>query len=312
MDLEKTLRNLSMQEKIKYFSIIAGLTGLLLAILIYVFISSAVGAGLFLASLVFSFLPYGVYSYFDDKKYEEMERQWPSFLRNLSEAIKSGMSLPQAFQNAAQTDYGRLNEAIELSSKQLSWDIPFTEVMHRFQDRVTKSRLISNSISIIMQSYESGGDIAKTMDSVSRNLSSIQTAHKEKKATLMQQVYIIYAIYFLFVGIIIALYRILLPLLDIGGGGGDFIGGAINFCTDVGLVRPICNLCPMIGLVDATDQMCYYQALFFIMLIVQGIFSGLVAGEIGSGKMSAGIKHALIMVPAGVISYVVLLTVLGV
>ncbi len=299
-----------LEKKIKYFSFGGGGAGLFLSVIIYIF-APAVGAGLFLASLVGLLLPYGLYTYFQDKKFEEMEKKWPSFLRNLSEALKSGMSLPQAFQNAAQTDYGKLNEVIEVSAKQLSWDIPFPEVMDRLEKRMSRSRLIGNSISIIMQSYESGGDIARTMDSVSMNLTSIKEAEKEKDATLMQQVYIMYAIYYLFVGIVIALYRILEPLLDMGG-GGEFLGESTNFCLEIGLLGPLCSLCPVIGGTDPTSQMCYYQALFFIMLIVQGLFTALVAGEIGTGKVTGGVKHALVMVPSGVIIYVVLMAVMGV
>ena len=300
---------LTNKEKVEYVSFGGGGFGVFIAILIYIVGPKPIGGGLFLASLVLAFTPYGLYSYFESKKYKDMERQFPAFLRNLSEALKSGMSLPQSFQNASDTDYGRLNEEIDLSAKQLSWDIPFPEVMNRLKKRVNESRLISNSISIIMQSYESGGDIAKTLDSIARNISDIKEAEKERNATLMQQVYIIYAIYFLFVGIVIALYRILQPLLNIGGGG--FIGGSPNFCTTVAAVKPLCNLCPVLGLhASATAKLCYYKALFILMLMVQGVFSGLVAGEIGSGDVSSGVKHALIMVPTGVVAYIVILSVM--
>ena len=44
---------------------------------------------------------------------------------------------------------------------------------------------------------------------------------------------------------------------------------------------------------------CYYNALFVLMAVVQGIFSGLVAGQIGEGSVSAGVKHSIIMTIAG-------------
>ncbi len=308
MELEmEMLQDLSREEKVEYFALGGGSFGLVLGVLIYIFGSRPIGGALFLASLIGGFLPYGIYVYFQNKKYSQMEKQFPPFLRNLSESIKSGMSLPQAFQNTTKTDFGRLNEELEKAANQLSWDVPFPEVMERMKDRIEGSRLIRNSITIIMQSYESGGDIAETMDSISRSATDIKEAAAERQATLKQQVYIIYAIYFLFAGIVIALYRILQPLLDIGGGG--FIGSSPNFCT-LSAVQPVCGLCPLVGLGDPTAKLCYYKALFLIMLIVQGVFSGIVAGEIGSGEASAGVKHALLMVPAGIIIYLAALSLL--
>ena len=44
---------------------------------------------------------------------------------------------------------------------------------------------------------------------------------------------------------------------------------------------------------------CYYNALFISMIIIQGIFTGLVAGQIGEGSAVAGLKHSVIMTCSG-------------
>ncbi|MDY6789440.1 MAG: type II secretion system F family protein [Candidatus Nanohaloarchaea archaeon] len=304
------LDNLTTTQKVEYGSFGAGGLLLVIAVAVYISVSKSIGGALFLAGLIGSFTPYGIYVYFKNKKYREIEREFPGFLRNLSESRKSGMSLPEAFKNAAKTDYGRLNNSVEKAAKQLSWDIPFPEVMKRFQDRLRESDLIRRSISIIMQSYESGGDVSETLDSVARNISSIKEAEKERQAVLQQQVYIIYAIFFLFIGILIALFKVMAPLLNIGGGG--FIGTPPNFCISGSFAEPICSLCPALGLSqDPTSKLCYYKSMFLLMILVQGTFNGLVAGEIGSGKVAAGFKHAMLMVPLGTIIYIGLMTLLG-
>ncbi len=300
--------NLSEKEKIEYVSFGSG--GLLLVIALAVFFmgSQGIGGALFLAGLGVAFIPYGVYTYLQTKKYKAMEREFPGFLRNLSESRKSGMSLPNAFENAAKTDYGRLNDDVRKAADQLSWGIPFPEVMERFQNRMEGSSLIKRSISIIMQSYEAGGDISETMDAIAQDASKIKEAERERKAVLQQQVLIIYAIYFLFVGILLALYYILVPLLDISGGG--FIGTPPNFCTEG--ASAICSMCPIFGLdPDPNAKLCYYKAIFLLMLMVEGVFNGLVAGEIGSGKVSAGVKHIMLMAPTGFIIYIGVMTIMG-
>jgi len=50
--------------------------------------------------------------------------------------------------------------------------------------------------------------------------------------------------------------------------------------------------------------MAYYKALLFTMLMIQGVLTALVAGQIKEGSPSAGIKHAIVMLPIAFIAYV--------
>jgi flagellar protein FlaJ len=44
------------------------------------------------------------------------------------------------------------------------------------------------------------------------------------------------------------------------------------------------------------------RKLFFHMSIIQALFSGLVAGKMGEGTISAGLKHSVVMLIAGYIA----------
>jgi hypothetical protein len=50
----------------------------------------------------------------------------------------------------------------------------------------------------------------------------------------------------------------------------------------------------------------YYRGLFFSMLLVQGIFSGLVCGQIAENSASAGLKHSLILTLIGLGIFMIL------
>ena len=39
----------------------------------------------------------------------------------------------------------------------------------------------------------------------------------------------------------------------------------------------------------------YYVAIFFYVVLIQGIFMGLIAGQLGENSITAGSKHSLIM-----------------
>lgn len=316
------IRKMTFAQKLEAVSFGIGGLLLLIAVVSYVNLSSdmrPVSASLFIAGVMVMFLPYGLYSYFRDRAYSQMEKEFPAFLRNLSESIKSGMSMPEAFRQASRTNYGRLDAEVERASHQVSWGIPFPEVMNRLAIRVKGSDLIRRSVYILLQSYESGGNIAETLDAIAANTSRIKEAEKEKQAVLIQQVYVIYAIHFLFLGIIITLYLLLSGfLLEIGStsastgdAAGVSFGSVQNFCGPGSIAQPICSICPLFGLGDAGERICYYKSLFLLMILVEGVMNGIVAGEVLSSKISAGIKHSVLMGFLGIVIYVLALNVLG-
>ena len=114
---------------------------------------------------------------------------------------------------------------------------------------------------------------------------------------------IMYAIYFIFIGIVIGLSTVLIPLMNMDvetGGTGSIISfkDPCDGCNE-GLYCINCSVFSFFCEMFAIETSCYYYALFMMMAIVQGIFSGLVAGQIGEGSVIAGIKHSMIMTFSG-------------
>ena len=103
-----------------------------------------------------------------------------------------------------------------------------------FSRRMKKSKLISRVVRIINETYVSGGDIGRTMEATASDITAIKEAEKERRSVTAQHTFIMYAIYFIFIGIVIGLSQTLIPLLNIGSetgetaaGGG--IGGIFEF-----------------------------------------------------------------------------------
>ncbi len=57
----------------------------------------------------------------------------------------------------------------------------------------------------------------------------------------------------------------------------------------------------------SNEPQSYYRALLFSMIAIQGFFSGLVAGQIGSESVASGIKHSLIMAFSGVVIFILMI-----
>ncbi|MFB6174548.1 MAG: type II secretion system F family protein [Candidatus Nanohalobium sp.] len=327
----------SFRQKVVEYSVSAGVGVILLGVVLYLVMGMVqLGGALFILGVMISVLPYGILSFLRNRQIKEMEGQFPAFLNGLAESKRGGMTLLDAFESAHNTDYGRLNREIDRVYNELSWGIPFPEVMERFSERVEDSAVMQNSISIIIQSFESGGNITHTIDSVADEASDLRNIVKSKNSQLKQQMMIMYMIYLLFIGITIGLYFLLDMLLGMGTqGGGAFAnigkitgsgGQSIKYCTgQIPAAIPFCQISKVFGFIPSGvnlasktaqsmgyGKMAYYKSLLFSMLIIQGLSTSAVAGKITQGKASAGIKHAIIMIPLAFIAFMLIVAPMGV
>ena len=303
------------------FFIILFLVDVIIAIVVGFIVGISMTFNIIIIGLLIIAIPYFIYQFFEFKKIKAYEDQFPNFLRDLSSSLFAGLSMIQAIQSLSNSNYGELTKEIHKINNQISWNIPMEDVLASFSDRMKRSEVISMSLMVMSQAQKSGGNMQNILGSLADNIEKIKDVESEKRTLLGQQVTMMYAIFFIFIGISITLIMFLVPLLQsnaitqmgaIGGlGGGDV--NPCQICVDSNEVE--CFSCGIITHVSNTfsfggvdDPQSYYKSLFFLMIIIQGVCSGLVAGQIGSDSVVGGIKHSLIMVVSG---FVVFLTATG-
>jgi archaellum biogenesis protein FlaJ (TadC family) len=328
---EEDSPGLSKKQKIIYGYGGAGAAVVVIGFLFAFLGFGSTGLSMIIMGVLMGIIPYGILIFLKSRYKNEIENQFPLFLKGLAESKRGGMTLIEAFDSAKNSDYGRLNEGIEEAHNQLTWGIPFTEVMDRFREEMSESTVINQSTSIILQSFKSGGDITQTIESVAEDASRLRTAVEEKNSKLKQQLLVMYVIFFLFIGITIGIYVILNQMVGFGSEGGGALenmgevlgtgGNEVKYCTrGISLSTPLCTLADTLNFIPGGidpasqqaasqnyDQMAYYKSLLFTTLIVQAVSTSAVAGKIIDGKAAAGIKHAIVMMLIG--SVVFLLTV---
>lgn len=251
--------------------------------------------------LLSSIIIIGTFSFFEYKKYreiKEMEEKFPLFLRDLTEAISSGMSLPKAIVTCSKYDYGSLNKEIKKIVNQISWHLPINKVLERAAKDMRKSKKISTAFRILREAYMSGGNTPAVLTSLSESFERLEEIAKERKSILNQYVIMIYAISFIFLVVVVMIQRILVPILSNPQLG---YAGISNPCfTCFGFA---CNLCEFyritaFSLFNAKEENFYYVSLFFFLSLIQAIFAGLVAGQISEGSYKAGLRHSIILASA--------------
>ena len=240
-----------------------------------IYLPAALGVGVF---------PYFFYQYLEYKYVRAVEEHFPDFLRSLAEAQRSGINLSQSIFSAKEIDYGALSEQIKIMAAQLSWGIPFPRVIKNLEVRMEKSPFIRRCMAIVMEAYASGGDVAQAMEAVATNALIIKDLERERQAKLSQQVLVMYVVFFIFLGMIIVLHGVLGPLYKMqfaASSGGGFVGSGG-------------------GGGGGTAGPAYYRRMFFSMMTIQGFFTGLIAGQLGEGRLLAGLKHCAILIVLGV------------
>lgn len=228
-----------------------------------------------------------------------VEEQFPNFIRDLADSKRSGMSFSEAIRIASKSNYGKLTSDIKKMNNRLSWGTPFLRVLEIFGDDVKESRIINEALNIIKESSSSGGNVAGTLDAIARDMIMLKDAEAERLSLVRQHVLIMYGVFFMFLGIAIMIIQVMVPMISTQPESTTGAGFGLQFidpCKGVGYFP--CNFFSVIGLMLSIPEgiTLYYTALFFTVVIIQGIFTGLIAGQLGENSIVAGGKHALIMV----------------
>ncbi|MBU0530765.1 MAG: type II secretion system F family protein [Candidatus Aenigmatarchaeota archaeon] len=248
-------------------------------------------------SIFLIIVPEFLYKYSRYVWVQDLEEEFPNFVRDLSDAKRSGMSFPEAIGLTSKSNYGKLTPEIEKMHNRLTWGTPFLRVLDIFGRNVSESKIINEALNLIRESYESGGNVASTLEAISRDMMMLREAESERESLIKQHVFIMYGVFIMFLGVAIMIIQVMVPMVEAQPvNQGEFGLQFSNPCEGVGFFP--CNLYSGVGSFLGVPEGVgmYYTSLFFLVVVVQGLFTGLIAGQIGENSIISGVKHSLIMV----------------
>jgi len=272
-------------EKLFLFSILSGITVAILLLTINLMVFSKIEEFRLISSLINIFagltivLPIIVYSISEYTKRKHIEEYFPVFLRDFVEASRGGLTLPQALKSVARNDYKELTPLIRKLSSRLEWGIPIDEALRTF-GKESKSKMISRIVASVIEAQKYGGNVVDTFQSLTNVALEIDRLRKERTAYLQGQIVTGYIIFFVFIGVIIAIERFLLPGLSV----------STPSLQETQTAQPL-ELAP------------FFKTVFRDIVIIQGIFAGLAVGKMSEGNVIAGIKHSLFMTFVGIVIF---------
>jgi len=226
-------------------------------------------------------LPVILWKYLEYRRGGLVEEMFPVFLRDFIESIRGGMTIEQSMKALKRNDYRELNPYVKRMAAQLDWGIPVETVLSNFA-KSTKSNLIGRIISSVIESHRFGGNLTDTFEALNNASVEVERLKAERSMYLYSQVMTGYIIFFVFLGVIIAMGRFLIPSLT-------------NVSIE-GVMRTAGG--------TQTDLTEGYKTLFRNLILIQGLFAGLSVGKMSEGALIGGAKHSLVMIVIGIIVYI--------
>jgi flagellar protein FlaJ len=229
--------------------------------------------------------PLGFYESRRNDKILKLEERLSDFLRDLAESNRSGQTLHEAIRTASQGDYGELTPEIKKMAIQISWGVNASEALERFADRV-KTPLVRRAVTLIIEASSAGGDVGKVLDAAANDTKEIQLLQRERQVQMSLYVAVIFVSFIVFLVVILIVYVTFVPQMKELAESYAAKGSS----DEGGTSAAISGLQP--GDVDFNE----IKFIYIAAGLVHGIGDGLVAGLMGSGKMTDGLKLSFFMV----------------
>ncbi|HVP26560.1 MAG TPA: type II secretion system F family protein [Candidatus Bathyarchaeia archaeon] len=199
-----------------------------------------------------------------------MENGINSFLRDLTEVRKTGLSPEKCIESLSNRDYGAFSKELRKISSEISWGIPVRKVIMDFVKR-TKSWMTQIVMFLLVETIDVGGGTIAMVESLARFNNLTHDVDKEKKASVRPYIMMPY-----FAAILLVATTSMM----------------LGFTTGT------------LGVVETAQKKdtSLMTLIFTTSCIFHSYLIGIVAGKISEESVAAGFKHASILVIIAVVA----------
>jgi len=193
-----------------------------------------------------------------------------SFLKDLTEVKKTGLSPERCIESLANRDYGRFSEEVRKISSEISWGAPVRKVIMDFVKR-TRSWMSQIVMFLLVETIDVGGATIAMIESLARFNSLTREVEKEKRMAVRPYIMMPY-----FAAIMLVATTVMII---------TFTGQTLTLAET-----------------GAADNLSGMIVTFTTAAIFHSYLIGLVGGKISEESISAGFKHASILVIMSVVA----------
>jgi flagellar protein FlaJ len=193
-----------------------------------------------------------------------------SFLRDLTEVRKTGLSPEKCIESLARRDYGDFSKELRKISSEISWGRPVRKVLMDFVKR-TKIWMTQIVMFLLVETIDVGGGTIAMLESLTRFNNLTRDVDKEKKMTMRPYV--------------------MMPYF-----------AAIMLVTTTLMVLTFTGKTLTVGAASSADNLAPLVTIFTTASIFHSYLIGLVGGKISEESVAAGFKHATILVIVAIVA----------
>ena len=203
----------------------------------------------------------------------------PSFIRDITESQKTGLSPEKSIVQATKRkDYGPFSKFLDLMRSQIEWGIPLRKTFDNLRKKI-RSWFVTVNFAMVVETIEIGGNSIQSLEILSEYSEKERELQINRREVLKPYVYL--AVMW---SVLIAVTTTIVALTS------NMISGAISSSS----ILPA-----------ATISMQGQLKTFSVGIIIQCWISGFFIGKISEGNLGAGFKHAAMLAAIAYVSLIV-------
>ncbi|GAB3030472.1 type II secretion system F family protein [Natronobiforma cellulositropha] len=224
------------------------------------------------------------------RRVRAIEAAIPDLLDRLASVNRAGMPIVTAFGHVRGSDLGALGDELDRLWADLEWGGDLASALWRLEARV-RTHTTARVVTLLTEAMNASGQLATVLRIAARQAAADRRLERERASAMLEYTVVVYVSFLVFLFIIVILAAYLLPNLPTESVEVDGVGSAVDSSG--------------LGGIDAATAEAYTR-LFYHAALVQGVLSGLIAGQLSTGAVESGVKHAAFMLTVALLLFAVL------
>ncbi|MGQ4554671.1 type II secretion system F family protein [Halobellus sp. GM3] len=227
------------------------------------------------------------------RRLRAIEAEMPDFLDRMASINEAGVTVVGCLKRLSNAELGRLGDEIERIWRDIQWGSTVSEALRRMERR-TRTPTVSRAMTLIRNAMVASGDISPVLNIAADEAQETRRLKRERRQEMLTYLVVIYVSFFVFLGIIGALTVSFIPAIEAASQSTGSTPGQIGG-VDTGIIGGLQSV--------NTDA---YELLFFHTATIQAVCSGVVAGQLGEGDVTDGLKHAAVLLAIAYVAFALL------
>jgi len=227
------------------------------------------------------------------RRVEAVESVMPDFLDRLASLNEAGMTVVASMNRIRRSDLGELNDELDVIWRDVQWGADMRTALRRFEARM-QTQTISRAVTLITESMRASGDIGPVLRIAANRAKADRRLKQRRRDEMVVYNIFVYIGFLVFLAIVAVVTVVLLPNLPeapaLSGEQASRVAFGGSSLQGIGQL----------------DQDAWRLTLSH-GIIVQGFFSGWLAGQFSAGDLRAGAKHVTVLVALGYLTTVLIL-----